>query len=690
MPELLLELFSEEMPSKLQTNARENLLNIFTNFFDKENIIHDKNFSALSTPNRLIIHFKNIKKEVIKNSKEIKGPSTNAPEQAIKGFLDKNKITKNKIFKRKLEKGEFFFYKTLKEKIKTKNILEKNIPNLLSSVKWKKSMKWGTYDLYWGRPLKSIMAIYEGNTLKFNYFHLKSSNKTFVDKDFEEKTKVFKTFKSYKKFFVKQNIIVDHNERKKYIEKNLVKSSKINNYKIFINDQLLEDVTNILDRPKIILCSFDKKYLNMPTELIINTIEYHQKFFVVYDQNSKLINMFYVVIDCSDESGLIKKGNENVVDARLSDAEYFWNKNKSKSMIKQVSLLQNINYFKGLGSYLDKVQRLKIIGGFISDAFLISKEKVELASTLSKVDLLSELVNEFPELQGVLGGYFAEAQGFDKEICQSIKDQYMPLGAYSKVPKNNYSIALSISDKIDTLVGFFGLNIIPSSSKDPYGLRRLTVGLIRTIIENKKNIKLTDLIITSTQVYNNQSVHFDSKILLDNLSYFFLERFKNLMKEKGIRQDIIETSIINFNLNDLQMIYVKADKLNNIINKDFGVDLIKNYKRAFNILNDEVNVIDNKNLDTVDPALFKSTYEKELYKKLQDIRKNFTNIKIENDYDAQLNLLSSLKHEVTNFFENVIVNDSDKKLKINRLLLLKLVCITHDNYLSFAKIENVR
>ena len=690
MPELLLELFSEEMPSKLQTNARENLLNIFTNFFDQKNIIYDKNFSALSTPNRLIVHFKNIQKEAIKNSKDLKGPSTNAPEEAIRGFLEKNKITKNKIFKKKLEKGEFFFYKTLKEKIKTKNILEENIPNLLSSVKWKKSMKWGTYDLYWGRPLKSIMAIYEGNALKFNYFHLKSSNKTFVDKDFEDKTKVFKNYKSYKKFFVKQNIIVDHNERKKYIEKDLVKSSKLNNYKIFINDQLLEEVTNILDRPKIILCSFNKKYLNMPKELIITTIEYHQKFFVIYDQNSKLINMFYVVIDCNDKNGLIKKGNENVVDARLSDAEYFWNKNKSKNMIKQVSLLQNINYFKGLGSYLDKVQRLKIIGGFLSDAFLISKEKVELASTLSKVDLLSELVSEFPELQGVLGGYFAEAQGFDKEICQSIKDQYMPLSAHSKVPKNNYSIALSISDKIDTLVGFFGLNITPSSSKDPYGLRRLTIGLIRTIIENKKNIKLVELIITSAQVYNNQSIHIDNKILLEKLSSFFSERFKNYMKEKEIRKDIIETSLINFNLNDLQIIYVKADKLNKIISKDFGVNLIKNYKRAFNILNDEVNEINNNNLDTVDPALFKSIYEKELYKKLQDVRKNFTNIKIENDYDAQLNLLSSLKQEVTNFFENVIVNDSDKNIKINRLLLLKLVCMTHDNYLSFAKLENFK
>ena len=244
-----------------------------------------------------------------------------------------------------------------------------------------------------------------------------------------------------------------------------------------------------------------------------------------------------------------------------------------------------------------------------------------------------------------------------------------------------------MSDKIDTLVGFFGLNIIPTSSKDPYGLRRLAIGLIRIIIGNKKNIKLKELINFSCQLYNIQSSNFKNKNVREKLSYFILERFKNFMKEKEIRQDIIETSVINFNLNDLIKVYIKANKLNKIINKEIGINLIKNYKRSFNILNSDVNILNSENLSLVDPALFKNEYEKNLYKKLNIIKKNFENIKIENDYDTQLKQLSSLKQEVTSFFENVIVNDNDENIKKNRLLLLELLCKTFDNYLSFAKIE---
>ena len=690
MSELFLELFSEEIPPNLQISARENLLTNFINLFQQENVKYNKNFSALSTPNRLIIYFKDVQDETIMEAKEIKGPNIDASNDALKGFIDSNKISKSKIFKKKTEKGEFYFYNTLKKKIKTKNLLEENIPNLLSKIKWKKSMRWGNYEMYWGRPLKSIMAIFGGKVLSFKYHHIKSTNKTFIDKDLEEKNKFFKDFKSYKTYFSRQKVLIDNTERKKYIINNLHKLSKSKNLKIIIKDQLLEDVTNILERPKIILCSFNNNFLNMPNELIITTLEHYQKFFITYNQNSNLTNSFYLIADGDDKNGLIKKGNENVVEARLSDAEYFWNKNKSKNMIKQISLLQNINYFKGLGNYFDKVERLKKLSSLLSDEFLISKDKAELAAAISKVDLLSELVNEFPELQGILGGYFAEFQGFDKDVSQAVKEQYLPLGTDSKVPKNNYSIALSLSDKIDTLVGFFGLNIFPTSSKDPYGLRRLVIGIIKIIIDNKKKVKIKDLINSSCQVYNSQSIKFDNIIILEKITAFILERLKYFMREKGIRQDIIETSLINFNLDNLLIIFIKAKKLNKIINKEIGLNLIQNYKRSYNILNSEKNVISNENLSTVDPTLFNNDYEKDLYKKLQHIKKNLTNIRIETDYDAQLILLSSVKQEITNFFENVTVNDNDENLKKNRLLLLKLVCKTFDKYFSFAKIEIIK
>ena len=686
MSELFLELFSEEMPPKLQISARENLLQNIINFFKFQNIGYDKNYYSTSTPNRLIIYFKKVELQTIKKSKEIKGPSVGSSEEKLNGFINSYKIPKNKIYKKKLGKDEFFFYKTKEEKINTKKLLQNKFPEILSQVKWKKSMRWGSYDLFWGRPLKSIMSIFNGNVLSFSYYHLRSSNKTFIDQN-EGKLKSFQNYFSYKKFFKNHGIIVDHNERKKIIENTLYKISNSKNFKLTDNNKLIDEVTNILERPKVIFCSFNKSFLNMPEELIINTIEKYQKNFLVYDRKNKLTNNFFVVSNCHNKTELIKKGYEKVVEARLFDADYFWKKNKSKNMIKQVFQLKDINYFTGLGNYLNKAERLKKLGGLISDNLLISKEKVEVAATICKVDLISELVNEFPELQGLLGGYFAEAQGFEKEVCLSIKEHYLPTGQNSKVPKNNYSITLALSDKIDTLVGFFGIDLIPSSSKDPYGLRRLSIGLIKIVIENKKNLKIRELINYSCQLYNDQSIKINNENIVNDLTKFISERFKYFMKEKGIRNDIIDTSLTYFDLDNLLKIYNKANKLNKVINKQTGIDLIESYKRAFNILNSEMKFNDKITDYNIDPELFKNKYEKNLYDKINDIRKNLTSINIEYDYEAQLSLLASIKRETSEFFENVIVNDKDKDIKNNRLQLLKMLCKTFDNYLNFNKIE---
>ena len=689
MSEFFLELFSEEIPPKLQIEARETLLNKFKEFFNSENIRFDKVNYSLSTPNRLIIYFKMIQSEIIKHSKEIRGPNIRASESAIEGFLKSNKIKFNNLYKKKSEKGEFYFYKTPKIKFKTKDLLQREIPNLLSQIKWKKSMKWGEYDLFWGRPLKSIMTLYKEKPIIFYFHHLKSSNNTYIDKDFELKKKSFKSFNAYINFFNSIGIIIDQKKRKDKIEKELYKISKKKNYLLKINLKLLEDVSNIVEKPKVIYCSFDKKFLDIPKEVIVTTIEKHQKFFPIHDKNNNLTNNFFIVADCEDKKGLIKKGNENVVDARLTDAEYFWKKNKSKSLLKQVSKLKNVSYFKGLGSYFDKAQRLKKLSGLLSDELLISREKVEVASIICKIDLLSDLVKEFPDLQGILGGYYAEAQGFDKDVCIAIKEHYLPIGSESRIPKNNYSIAISLSDKIDTLVGFFGLSLIPSSSKDPYGLRRLTIGLIKIIIENNKSIKIRDIINYSCQIYIEQQINFDNKKILNELSNFIIDRFKNFMKEKGVRSDIIESSTINYDLNKLSVIYEKSVFLQRILKKQAGKDLIESYKRAFNILQNEDISGRKEILGSPDPAIFKNDFEKNLYQKINSIRKELTSIKVENDYNSQLLILSSVKKDLTDFFDNVVVNESDPTLKKNRLELLKLLCRTYDGYIIFNKIEEL-
>ena len=686
MSEFFLELFSEEIPSSLQKNLREDLLNSFIKQFN-EKFISFKKCSSYSTPNRLIICFEGLQKKIILKSEEIKGPNVKAPEEALEGFVRSNDISKKDLIKKVTDKGEFYFFKTKSKKLNTQDLLEELVPLILQKIQWKKSMRWSDFSLNWGRPLKSILAIFDKKKLTFDFHHLVSSNSTFIDKEFEEKKKIFTSFKDYNNFFRKLNITIDQNQRKYLIEKKLNEITKKKNIKIANNPKLLDEVVDLTDQPNVILCEFDRKFLNIPKEILIITMQHHQKYFPTFDKKEKITNEFLVVTNKQDKSGLIKLGNERVVEARLSDAEFFWQKDKSQNLVKRVSSLKFMNYFKGLGTYFDKVQRMRKLGGMLSDELLISKEKVELSASICKVDLVSELVGEFPELQGIMGGYFAEEQGFEKDICKAISEQYLPAGLNSKVSNKPYSIVLSLADKIDTLVGFFGINQKPTSSKDPFALRRLASGVIKIIIENKKDFKIRELISYSSSLYIDQGFKFENKSLHGELVDFLMDRLKFYMKEEKIRHDIIQASTNSFKLDQSVIIFGKAKSLNKLIDKPKGIDLISSYKRALNILDNELK---GKNLElsnTTDPGIFKTELEKNLYKKIIELRKYFQNINKDENFEQSLNNLAESKEVVFDFFDNVIVNEEDQTIKKNRLELIQMLCKTFDNYINFSLID---
>ena len=686
MSEFFLELFSEEIPANLQKNARENLLQNFKDFFEKRNISFSKNLS-FSTPNRLLILFEGIKPEIKQKEEEIRGPKIDAPEKALDGFLRSNNFQKKDLYQKENDKGTFYFVKKPPKTIKISELLNENIPSILDGISWKKSMKWGDFQLYWARPLKSILAIFNNKNLLFKYHHLQSSNLTFVDKDFEDKKKSFNNFKLYIDYFKKSQIVIDQNKRKKFIELELLKKSKRKNLTIEISDKLLNEVTDLVNKPNILACKFDDKFLQIPKEILITTMQFHQKYFHTFDNKGNITNNFLVVANNKDNKGFIKSGNERVVNARLSDAQFFWEKNKSNNLVKQVSKLKLINYFKGLGTYFDKIQRMRKLGGMISDELLISKEKVEMSATICKVDLLSDIVGEFPELQGIMGSYFAEFQGFDKEISLAIREQYLPTGINSKTPKKLFSIALSLTDKLDTLVGFFGIDQKPTSSKDPFALRRLALGVIRLLLENKKEFKLKDLINYSSNLYQEQGFNLSNKTLHKDLTNFLIERLKNYMKEKNIRSDIIEAAINSYGIDNMVKAYNKALILNKLINQEIGQALLVSYKRASNILDHELKNQELELSNVVDPVLFKNDFEKNLYKKINDLRKYFTSINKDENYELSLSNLAESKSIIFEFFDNVIVNDDDKTIQKNRLELLQMLRKTFDNYLNFSTIE---
>ncbi len=688
MSEFFLELFSEEIPAGLQKNLREKIFEDFKNLFDERSIKSKKSF-CLSSPNRVAIVFEGLDNEIQIKPEEIRGPKISAPDQALEGFIRSNKIEKKDLYKKKTEKDEFYFYKTKSKTLKSQELLTEFIPKILGNYQWKKSMKWGEFDLNWGRPLKSILSIFDKKVINFNFYHLTSSNSTFIDKDLEEKKKVFKNFNEYEKFFEKKGIIVDQNKRLKIINQNFAKILSKKKLKINENPKLIEEVVNLVDCPNIFLCNFDKKFLSIPKEILTLTMETHQKYFPTFDDKNQITNEFLIVANKRDYKEFIKIGNERVIESRLSDAEFFWNKDKTQNLVKKVSELKLISFFKGLGTYFDKVQRMRKLGGMISDELLISKEKVELSASICKTDLTSDLVSEFPELQGLMGGYFSLHQGFDKDISLAITEQYLPIGLNSKVPKKPFSVALSITDKIDTMVGFFGINEKPTGSKDPLALRRTALGIIRTIIENKQDLKLSDLLTYSASLYDNQGHKLKNEYLQKELNNFFKDRFKYYLREKDIRYDIIEASISSFSLNKLFSSFDKARCLNKIINSQMGIDITMSYKRASNILESEMKNNEIEISNATDPGIFKSDFEKNLYKKINDIQKYYLNINNDENCEKSLLILADARKEVFEFFDNVKVNEENEILRKNRLELINMLCKTFQNFINFQLLKTI-
>ncbi len=682
MAELLLELYSEEIPPQLQIAARSQIKLFIENFLKEDNIRY-KELSVYSSPTRLTLLIKDLAEKIKTEVKEIKGPKVGSPDQVIQGFIKAKNISEKDLIEKDTEKGKFYFVKTQSQSILVEGLLTRTIPKVIGSIKWKKSMKWSEHNLMWGRPLRAIFAIYNNKKLVFNYEHLNVTDEVIIEQDLVTKTKKIKNFKDYLDFLRSNKIIVNHKEREEIIIKKIRSFSQSKQYKENLNPKLLEEVINIVEDPNLLHISFNKDYLEIPKEIIISTLEKNQRYFPIFDSRERLTNYFFVVANKKDEKKLISLGNKRVVEARLADAKFFWDKDRSKNLIKQIANLKSVIFYEKLGTIYDKTQRLRQLAGLLSDDLNINKEKVQVAASISKSDLCSELVGEYPELQGVMGKYFALAQGFEEDIANSISDHYLPLGLTSTLPKKPFSYSISIVDKLDTLVGFFAINEKPTSSKDPFALRRAAIGLLRIIIENKLSFKLRDLISYSIRLYQEQGIEIKNEKTEQDVLVFIKERMRNVLKLKNIKTDIIEASISSHAGDNFLALYVKTILMNKYKNKGIGLNAISSYKRASNILDKAGKGI----VGRPDAVLFRKEEEKILHEKINEIRKAFT-VKDDNkDYESLLIKLSDTKETTDNFFDNVVVNDENNDIKNNRLELLRMFCNTFDNFIDFSKLE---
>ena len=684
MLEFFLELYSEEIPPQLQITARKELKDRMEKLLNEESLKYKSIFSY-SSPTRLAILIKEMDEKVKIPSKEIKGPKVGVVDDILNSFMRAHNANKKDIFQKENEKGKFYFIKTKPKEALTKDLLIKITLNSIGSLNWRKSMKWANNNLLWGRPLRNILAIFDKKTLQFSFGHLKSASSIILEQDLDIKYKKVTTFKEYQAFLKKNNIILDQNERRNSIIKKFHSICKVKNFKEDFDNHLLEEVVNIVENPRVLLADFKKDYLQIPEEIIISTLKRHQRYFPLFNKKDHLTNNFFVVANKSDTKNLIKNGNKRVVEARLADAKFFWDKDKSKNLIKQINKLKDIKFYEKLGTVYDKTQRLRKLAALLSDELNINKEKIQIAASISKSDLCSDLVNEYPELQGVMGKYFALAQGFEEEVADSISDHYLPTGITSPISKKKISYSISIVDKLDTLTGFFLINEKPTSSKDPFALRRAAIGLLRTIIENNLTIKLGDLISYSIKLLGEQGLKTKNSSTEKEILFFLKERMRNILKEKKIRNDIIEASISSHTGDNFLDLFRKSILMNKYINKESGKNAISSYKRASNIIEKTENNITGR----PDAVLFRQVEEKVLFEKINEVRKAFTVKEEDKNYENLLIKLSETKQITDNFFENVKVNDENNDIKNNRLELLKMFCNTFNNFINFSKLEGL-
>ena len=687
MSEFLLELYSEEIPHGLQIDCRTNLEASFQKKLEDHNIKY-KRINVFSTPSRLCIHIEGLPTSLLLEAKEIKGPKVGSPEQALEGFLKSNKLDKKDVFEKEIDKGKFYFAKTKQQKIDLQTLFATQVPEILKTLNWKKSMRWSNHSLSWGRPLKSILCLFDKHPVVFDFHHLKSSNKVHVGGPYDEKSFIVKNIVQYFSTLKDKKIILDQEVRKKMVLEGLKSVFKKSKCEDNPNAKLVEEVTNLVDYPTALKGQFSKEFLELPEELLHLTMMQHQRYFPMKSlETNKITNSFITISNNTDEKKLIIAGNESVLQARLSDAKFFWDKNKRQNLVKNVSKLNGITFYKDLGSLYDKTQRVRQLASLIADIIGANKGDTEIAGSICKADLVSDLVGEYPELQGVIGKYFALSQGFSPEIANAISDHYLPVGPTDRVPKDKISICVALADKLDTLIGFFGINLKPTSSKDPFALRRAVLGMIRIILDNKISISLKEIINNAKNLYLSNNVEIINDRLADDLIDFFNDRFKNLLKDKEKRLDVVDSVLSNNRSDDFYNLYLKITTIAKCIKQPDGINSIAAYKRAKNILEQNDQMVKDNIFGNPDPVLFNTEIEENLLANIQEVREYFTTPSRLRDSQKSIKMLSDVKVLTDRFFEEVKVNDDNEEVKKNRLELLFLMCKTFDNFTDFSKLE---
>ncbi len=655
MAQFLFEIFSEEIPARMQKRAMEDLAKMVIDALAKNGITVESPKSWVA-PRRIGLCIENLPSQTPEVREEKKGPKVGAPQPAIDGFIRAAGI--NSIDEARIEtdpkKGDFYVVDIVKPGSKTTDILANALPQIIQSFPWPKSMRWGTGNLRWVRPIHSIIALFDGAVVDFEIEGVKSGNKTEGHRFHGNGVFEVTDYADYQTKLANANVMLDREARKAEIMRQIGDICAANNLELIEDIGLLEEVCGLVDKPVVILGQMDESFLDLPPEVIRLTLRVNQKYFVLNSKaTGKLAPNFIVVSNVAaiDGGKAIAHGNARVLAARLNDARYFWDLDRKASLESRVEKLDKIVFHQKIGSIGDKVKRIVELAGELAPVVGADVNLAKRAALLAKADLVTEMVGEFPELQGVMGRYYANNDGEPQDVANAIMEHYKPVGPSDYVPKNPVSIAAALADKFDTLVSFFAIGEKPTGSGDPYALRRAALGIIRIVLDNGLRLPLSSKV--------------DSE-----LQSFFLDRLKVYLRDEGFAHDIID-AVFAQNDDDLVRIVNRVKALSDFLKTSDGENLLAGFKRATNILKAEEKKGDLGQNLVVNPQHLKENAEKALFSALQQNDAILTEKLQKEDFAGAMKTLAQCRAPIYDFLDNVLVNDNDQNIRLNRLALLQ-------------------
>jgi glycyl-tRNA synthetase beta chain len=717
MPDLLLEVFSEEIPARMQKQAADDLKRLVTDALVERGLVYE-GAAAFATPRRLALHVAGLPARQPDVREEKKGPRVGAPDAAVQGFLRAAglaSLDQAKIEADPKGKGEFYVAIVEKAGAPTLDVLAQILPAILRAFPWPKSMRWGaastrTDSLRWVRPLHSIVATFSPETedpeiVPFEVDGVRAGDMTRGHRFLAPGAFKVRRLDDYMASLEKAKVVLDAERRKRIILADAKDLALAQGLELVEDEGLLEEVAGLVEWPVVLMGEFDEAFLDIPGEVVRATIRANQKCFVLRKPDGALANKFILVsnIEASDGGKAIAAGNARVVRARLSDALYFWktdqaplpdyatDANRGKPLDQRLAKLQalNIVFHEKLGTQGERVTRIRALAREIAPLVGADPDRADRAAELAKADLPTEVVGEFPETQGLMGRRYAALQGEHADVCAAIEEHYKPQGPSDRTPANPVSIAVALADKIDTLVGFWAIDEKPTGSKDPFALRRAALGVIRLALENGVRLPIgaqarAHLAVLAQAVPAAKAS--DAQALTQDLLSFFHDRLKVYLRDKGARHDLIDAAL-GENSDDLLIVVRRVEALGRFLETDDGANLLAGYKRAANIVRAEEKKEKGADFGAAfDPALFVLPEETALAAALATAQEAARAALAAEDFEAAMSALARLRGPVDAFFDKVTVNDPDDAKRRNRLALLNALREAARAVADFSKI----